>query len=193
MSKKELQFWTHQSQSNCNQVKNGPYSGHISIFTLYLTTADRKQEPPNNLHCVDPTDVKNCMKSQTYSSNHLCFWPFSFYMDSFNIPTLLHPSFFSHHSLSLSPSAFCLVFLHLLLSPSSFSLTFFFLPHPFLSLSPSSFSPIVLFLSQLPSPSSFSLTLFFLSHTVAVKWQRSQSKRHSNCSTSDGFTSHTKW
>ena len=80
----------------------------------------------------------------------------------FNIPTLLHPSFFSHHSLSLSPFAFCLAFLHLLLflSPSSFSLSpfcFNFL-HFLLSVSPSTFCLSFLQLLLSPSPSSFSLT-----------------------------------
>ena len=44
---------------NLKQVKNGRYSGNISIFTFHITAADRILEPQNNMHCVDSTEAEH--------------------------------------------------------------------------------------------------------------------------------------
>ena len=54
-------------KSNLNELRDGQYSGHITIFTLHLiTTSNKTLEPLNNMgHCADSMESRKLMKSQS--------------------------------------------------------------------------------------------------------------------------------
>ena len=52
--------------SHDSHVTKGQCSGHILASELHLTADDITRKLPNTIHCLDLTEAKNFMKSQTH-------------------------------------------------------------------------------------------------------------------------------